>query len=100
MTPNPTPTDAIREALDEIQKYLPDGTPLNGMVRVQKALTALEAEMKELVGALKTASELSEALPELNNGNYDHDDVVVLNNGSIELCLFLRATLAKHGEGK
>ena len=50
--------------------------------------------IKGLVEALEKASELCEALPELNNGNYDHDEVVDLNNGAVELCLFLRDTLA------
>ena len=62
------------------------------MQRVQQAEREKAQGLRE---ALETASKLSEALPELNNGNYDHDEVVSLNNGSIELCLFLREALAQ-----
>ena len=49
------------------------------------------------IAVLKAASEMCEALPELNMSNYDHDDVAQLNSGAVELCLFLRAPLKSLG---
>lgn len=61
--------------------------------REAKAIPSQKA-FETMLEALKTASQLSDDLPELNTGNYHHDDVVSLNNGSVELCLFLREALA------
>lgn len=56
----------------------------------ENAETAREVAM----GALRNASKIAEAMPELNPSNYDHDQVGDLNSRAIELVLFLRAALS------
>ena len=53
--------------------------------RALKRIVELEQRVKELESALEEATVLANDMIEINESNYDHDDVCRLNSESIEL---------------
>lgn len=57
--------------------------------------TDWKSRAEKAEAALGGAFAISGCIPELNMGNYDHEDVDKLNAGMIELHLFLEAALTE-----
>ena len=58
--------------------------------KVPPFVTALQARIAELKAAQRDAFEVASEAPELNMGNYDHDQVRALNNAMIEIYCILQ----------
>jgi hypothetical protein len=102
---SPELVEVIREWLASIDHTVSDwecqfAEAIRSMMRASgwiepNALSTPVAQGDEVRDALSTAFEIVDMAPELNMSNYDHDDVVELNNAMIEVHQFLLATLTK-----
>jgi len=71
-----------------LTKYVKNfGLPFQGQEDFRECYIAADVEA--------VLTDLDERLAEINPDNYTHEDVIALNNSSIDVCLKIRSMLAK-----